>query len=150
NRYRVEQWALSNLKRLRGRTLLARLREESAAASANDLRREAARAGVDACPSADGYDALAQRIRIQQGLDKVCRELDPASLAHVPREARMGVLLTWMREHAFDASCVATLAPLSNEPWEEATRDVRPVLAGFEVHVCAMLAGLAAPTDPHA
>jgi hypothetical protein len=148
DRYGVEEWAQTHLRTARARTLLARLRREAADVAAGELRDEST--GVGACPAVEGYESLGRRMRKQQAFDRMCREVDPRALERAPRGARVGRLLAWSGEHLGDAGAAIdpVLGPLRGAPPEKAAAELRGRLADLDIHICGMLPGLAAKTDP--
>jgi hypothetical protein len=78
----------------------------------------------------------------------MCREFDSGTLERAPRATRVRLLLAWTHEHLALADVESELEPLQDSALETAAATLRRRLADLDVHVCSLLRGLEAPTDP--
>jgi hypothetical protein len=144
----VEGVAAPKISTSKGEELFKTLRAAPPESAARQLERAAAAAGISDCPSVRGYQKLAARASLSDHADRMCRRLDPITLAKVPRAKRVGFLVSWAHDHFREDDLDAFLAPIASLPIEQAGPRLRQSLSELDVHTCGLLLGLESPVSP--
>jgi hypothetical protein len=142
----LTEWTRRHLTTPEGNTLDAALRDVAMGERGQRLRTEATAHGIESCPLAASYDALALEGDERADLQRLCSYVTFPDLAAGDDRARLEVLEAWIEREASTARTRALAGPLRDAatPADRA-RMLRAASAAVDMLTCDVAGVLETP-----